>query len=281
MEKNTKTKGLLMVLPPFLTMMLIVIVPVINSTVLSFYNEKTEHYDLSNYISIFTDQSQLDNIRYTLHIVIVTVLLCILISFSMALYMRFSKSKAARIIEKIYIIPKFVPTMVAVYALILILRDTGVVNRFFLLFGVDFKLGMMYTEKGIILANLWFNIPFATMLLHSSLMDISDSIIEGARDVGAGKFRILINIILPLSFRTLLISATFVFMGNIGEFTTPYLMGTNSPRMLGVALQQEFGVFYNLPRASAMSVVMFLLSSVAGGFYIASMMKKDEWIDTE
>jgi ABC-type spermidine/putrescine transport system permease subunit I len=179
--------------------------------------------------------------------------------------------------ESIYIIPKFIPAIVAVYALMLIVKDTGVINRFFMLFGFDFKPGLMFTANGIIIANLWFNIPFATMLLHSNLVGISDSIIEGARDVGAGKIKILVKIITPLSFRSLLIATTFVFMGNIGEFTTPFLMGTNAPRMLGVALQQEFGAFYNLPRAAAMSVIMFIISSVVGSFYIRSMMKEDKW----
>jgi ABC-type spermidine/putrescine transport system permease subunit I len=215
--------------------------------------------------------------KYTLYIVVVTAILCISISFFFAIYLRFSKSKISRVMESIYIIPKFIPAIVAVYALMLIVKDTGVINRFFLLFGVDFKPGLMFTANGIIIANLWFNIPFATMLLHSNLVGISDSIIEGARDVGASKISILVKIITPLSFRSLLIATTFVFMGNIGEFTTPFLMGTNAPRMLGVALQQEFGAFYNLPRAAAMSVIMFIISSVVGSFYIRSMMKEDKW----
>ena len=66
-------------------------------------------------------------------------------------------------------------------------------------------------------------------------------------------------------------------MGNIGEFTKPFLMGANAPRMLGVDLQQEFGAFYNLPRAASMSVVMFIFSALVGSFYIASMIKEDKW----
>lgn len=277
MKKNSKLKALLFVLPSFAVMLMVIIVPIINSAVLSLYNEKENKYDFSNYISILTDKNQIDNIKYTLYIVIVTVVLCISISLLLAIYLRFSKSKIAALIEKIYIIPKFIPGIVAVYALMLIIKDVGAINRFLLMFGIDFKPGLMFTPNGIIIVNLWFNIPFATMLILSDLTKISPSIIESARDVGANKLRILMEIILPLTYRSLLIAATFVFMGNIGEFTTPYLMGTNAPRMLGVALQQEFNVFTNYPRAAAMSVMMFILSAIVGFSYISSMMKEDKW----
>ena len=280
MKKNNNSKALLFVLPSFLIMLIVIIIPIINSLILSFHDEKNNKYNFSNYIAIFTDKNQINNIKYTLYIVIMTLILCICSSYLLAIYIRFSKSKAARWIEKIYIIPKFIPGIVAIYALMLIIKDTGVINRFLMIFGVDYKPGLMFTAEGIIMVNLWFNIPFATMLILSDLANIPDSIIESARDVGANKLRILIDMILPLSLRSVLITATFVFMDNIGEFTTPFLMGTNSPRMLGVALQQEFSVFYNLPGAAAMSVLMFIISAVVGLFYIISMIKEEKWTNS-
>lgn len=277
MKRNNKLKALLFVLPSFSIMLLVIIIPIVNSVMLSFRNENGNKYDFSNYISILSDKNQISNIKYTLYIVVMTVILCISISYLFAIYLRFSKSKVARWLERIYIIPKFIPGIVGIYALMLVIKDSGVISRFLMLFGVDYKPGLMFTAQGIIMANLWFNIPFATMLILSALTNIPDSIIESARDVGANKLKILIEIILPLSFRSLLITSTFIFMGNIGEFTTPFLIGTNSPRMLGVALQQEFSAFYNLPRAAAMSVLMFVLSAVVGFFYIFSMIKEDKW----
>ena len=167
-------------------------------------------------------------------------------SYLLALYLSFTDSWFSRTISKLYLIPRFIPTIVAVYAIMNVVKDTGALNRILLaLFGVDFKPSLMYTQKGIILANCWFNIPFSTMLISASLQGIPRSIIESARDVGAGKLRVFFNMILPLSFNDFLIAITFVFMGNIAAFTTPYLMGARAPVMLGVALQQEFGSFQN------------------------------------
>jgi ABC-type spermidine/putrescine transport system permease subunit I len=159
-----------------------------------------------------------------------------------------------------------------------VVKDTGALNRIFVqLFHVDFKPSLMYTPQGIILANCWFNVPFSVMLIGASLQGIPRSIIESARDVGAGKLRVFLNMILPLSLNDFLIAVTFVFMGNVASFTTPYLMGARSPMMLGVALQQEFSSFLNMEKSAAISVFLFLLSSLMGGFYIYKSLKANKW----
>ena len=69
MKKNSKLKALLFVLPSFAVMLMVIIVPIINSAVLSLYNEKENKYDFSNYISILTDKNQINNVKYTLSLI--------------------------------------------------------------------------------------------------------------------------------------------------------------------------------------------------------------------
>lgn len=266
-----------MVLPSFLIIVIIIALPISQSILISFQDVNTGKYTFANYYNLFADKNYLNNILYTLNIVGVTVLLTIVISYLLALYLTFSKSWFASVLEKLYMIPRFIPGIVAVYAFMGVIRDTGALNRLLLNFGLHFKPNLMYTPQGIITMNLWFNIPFATMIISAALAGIPTSIIESARDVGAGKLDIFRKMIFPLSAKSALVAATFIFMGNVGEFTTPFLMGANAPRMLGVALYQQFGVFYNLPQAAAMSVFMFILSAFIGAVYIYSSMKEEKW----
>src|SRR5690606_190722 len=111
---------------------------------------------------------------------------------------------------------------------------------------------IIFNEKGIIIANLWFNIPFTTMLLSSALAGIPSSVIESAKDVGAGKLRLFARFIFPLTYKTFLVALTFVFMGVVGSFTAPFLLGANSPQMMGVSMQQVFSVFQEREQAAAM-----------------------------
>lgn len=279
MSNNLKEKlaAYGMVLPAFLVVMLTVAYPIVSAVIQSFQDGTTGEFTLANYAYFFTDAVQRSNLFYTLYIVIVTVVIAIVVAYLLALYLRFVKSKISRAIGMLYLLPRFVPAMCAVYAMITIIRDTGLFYRIGQLFGVNINLGMMYHASGIITMNLWFNIPFAAMMIAAGLGGIPDSIIEAASDVGAGKLKIFRTMILPLSLKDVVVAATFVFMSNVSSFTTPYLMGGNSPKMLGIALFDQFNRYLDYNRSAALSVIMFLLCSVSAVVYIYTNLKENDW----
>lgn len=279
MSKNLKEKLVAygMVIPAFLVVMLTVAYPIVSAVIQSFQDSQTGEFTLSNYTYFFTDEAQRNNLLYTLYIVVITVVVAIVVAYLLALYLRFVKSRIARAIGMLYLLPRFVPAMCAVYAMITIIRDTGLINRIGQLFGVDIQMGMMYHASGIITMNLWFNIPFAAMMIAAGLGGIPDSIIEAASDVGAGKLRIFRTMILPLSMKDVVVAATFVFMSNVSSFTTPYLMGGNSPKMLGIALFDQFNKYLEYNRSAALSVIMFLICSVSAAVYIYTNLKENDW----
>ena len=230
MSKSLKQKlvAYALVLPAFLVVMLTVAYPIVSAVIQSFQDEETGAFTWDNYLYFFTEPAQRQNILYTLYVVIMTVIIAIVVAYLLALYLRFVHSGFAKSIGTLYLLPRFVPAMCAVYAMITIIRDSGLINRIGALFGVDLQLGLMYHANGLILMNLWFNIPFAALMITAGLGAIPDSIIEGARDVGAGKIKTFTSMILPLSLKDVIIAATFVFMSNVGSFTTPYLMGAET-----------------------------------------------------
>lgn len=265
----------LLILPSLVILAVVVFYPIAASLLRSFQLEEGG-YGLNNYLFFFTDKIQRNNILYTLEVVLITVVLAIGISYFLAIYLRFSNTWASRVIGRLYLLPRFIPGLVAVNGMITVIRDSGLINRISQLFGLNVKLGLMYNEKGIVLMNLWFNIPFATMLLTAALSKIPDSAIEAAKDAGAGKIKILKKMILPLTYRDLFVSATFVFMSNISSFTTPYLMDGTNPQMMGISLYTQFNNGH-YEKAAALSVIMFLFSVLSAVVYVYTNMKKSDW----
>ena len=266
-----------LVLPSFLTVMLVVAWPILTAIKTSFTDPDTGGFTFDNYKYFFETPRELTNILFTLGIVFLTVALAIVLAYLLALYLRFAKSRISRLIGNLYLLPRFVPSMVAVYAMITVVRDSGLLNRISQLFGGDFKPGMMYHASGLVTMNMWFNIPFAALMITAGLGAIPDSMIESARDVGASKLRVLRSMILPLSMKDVVIAATFVFMSNVGSFTTPYLMGGNYPKMLGIVLFDQFNKYLRYERAAAMSFIIFLICSVSAGVYIYTNLREKEW----
>ena len=266
-----------MVLPAFLVVMAVVAWPILEAVKQSFTHPDTGTFTLENYKFFFTTPNEIRNLLYTLYVVLVTVFLAIVIAYLLAMYLRFVKSPISRAIGNLYLVPRFVPGLVAVYAMITIIRDSGLINRISQLFGADVELGMMYHASGMITMNLWFNIPFAALMITAGLGAIPDSVIEGARDVGPNRWKVFTSMVLPLSIKDVVIAGTFVFMSNVGSFTTPYLMGGNSPKMLGISLFDQFNKYQRYERAAALSVIIFLICSVSAGVYIYTNLKEKEW----
>ncbi|UFT99045.1 ABC transporter permease subunit [Radiobacillus kanasensis] len=278
MSKKVKTRllGLGLVMPSFLTLLVLVIYPVSISIRESFQDENNA-FSLSNYIYIFTEPLILQNMRHTIFVTIISCLFVLTIAYLIAIYLRFSKSIISKWINKLYFIPMFIPGVIAVYGFINFYRDNGWVAR---IVGEGNLPSIIYDVKGLVLINIWFNIPFTTMLLVAALESIPNSIIESARDAGARKLQIFTKFIFPLSYRTMLVAITFLFMGMVGSFTAPFLIDRNAPQMLGVSMQQHFSVFNEIGQSSSLAVFMFVLCSFVGYFYIRSNMnhsKKDSF----
>lgn len=273
-EIRQSITGIAMVLPSFAILLIVVIIPIIQSFIMSLSND-SGGYDLSRYMYLFTDKGMRDNIVFTLRITVITCIVVMLISYSLAIYMRFNQGPIVNLIRKTYMIPLFIPGVIATYGLINLLGNHGWLARMLEVVGVTLP-RIIFDEKGIIIANLWFNIPFTTMLLSSALSGIPSSVIESAKDIGVGRLTLFTRFIFPLSYKTFLVAITFVFMGVIGSFTAPFLIGANSPQMLGVSMQQVFSVFQEREQAAAIAFFSFLLCSVLGAFYIRSMAQEEK-----
>ena len=139
MSKTLKQKlvAYALVLPAFLVVMLTVAYPIVSAVIQSFQDEKTGAFTLDNYAYFFTEPAQRMNILYTLFVVIATVVIALVVAYLLALYLRFVHSGIAKSIGTLYLLPRFVPAMCAVYAMITIIRDSGLINRIGLHFGMD------------------------------------------------------------------------------------------------------------------------------------------------
>ena len=168
MSKSLKQKLVAygLVLPAFLVVMLTVAYPIISAIIQSFQDEDTGAWTLDNYKYFFTDPAQVKNILYTLYVVILTVVIALVVAYLLALYLRFVHSGIAKSIGTLYLLPRFVPAMCAVYAMITIIRDSGLINRIGQLFGLDIQLGLMYDASGLILMNLWFKMCIRDRCKH-------------------------------------------------------------------------------------------------------------------
>jgi ABC-type spermidine/putrescine transport system permease subunit I len=273
--------GLALVAPPMLVLLLLVILPAIQAVTFSLGIVPSDNLTFSTgqrlvssptptlevYRELLASPFFRDNLSLTLWITVGSVLFVAVVSYVLALYVRFGAGRLPRLVRSLYLVPMFVPVVIATYAMLTFTVDRGFLASLLNLFGIPY-VSPAYKPAGVVITQIWFNIPFAVLMLGSGLDGIDQDLIESAQDVGAGFLTVLWRIVLPLNLVPLLIVLTFTFIGVIGSFTIPYLIGPNAPQMLGVSIQAYFSN-YNQPQpAVAMAVILFLLAAVAGGLYV-------------
>jgi ABC-type spermidine/putrescine transport system permease subunit I len=273
--------GLAMVAPTVALLVVLIIVPAIQATTFSLGLVPTDNLTFSTgqhliksdtptlavYRELLASSFIRDDLSMTLWITFVSVVLVAIVSYVLALYVRFGAGRLPRIVRSLYLIPMFVPVVIAAYAAITFYVDRGVLAALLHVVGIPY-VSPAYKPGGVVLTQVWFNIPFAVLMLGSGLDGIEEELIESANDVGAGFLTVLWRIVLPMNLVPLLIVLTFTFIGVIGSFTIPFLIGPNAPQMIGVAIQAYFSN-YNQPQpAVGMAVLLFAIAAVAGALYV-------------
>jgi len=235
--------GLLMVAPTIAVLVVLIVVPAIQATTFSLGLVPTDNLTFSTgqhliksdtptldvYRDLLASSFIRDDLSMTLWITLVSVVLVAIVSYVLALYVRFGAGPLPRIVRSLYLIPMFVPVVIAAYAAITFYVDRGVLAALLHVVGIPY-VSPAYKPGGVVLTQVWFNIPFAVLMLGSGLDGIEQELIESANDVGAGFLTVLWRIVLPMNLVPLLIVLTFTFIGVIGSFTIPFLIGPNAPQ---------------------------------------------------
>ncbi len=231
---------------------------------------------MSRYVGFFTDAYSMANLRYTIEVTLISAFTAISISFGIALYLRFSSGRIATMIHALSLFPLFVPSIIISYALVRFLGPNGLFQLLLEQVGFTHYRTPYLTPVGPFLAFVWENLPLPVLVLTAGLTQVSDHAVEAARDLGAGATRILWEILLPQIRRSLLIAFSLTFLGIIGSFTVPYMLGPAAPEMMGPFMQRTLGNLRDLDSAQVQAVILMAISSVMGAFYIATMLKSQE-----
>ncbi|MCL4508423.1 MAG: ABC transporter permease subunit [Chloroflexi bacterium] len=274
--------GLLLVSPPFLLMLFLIVAPTVQAILYSTGQVPTDNIVFQSDIDLVSSATptlvvyqrllsspyvQAD-LAMTFQVTIASVVLVLVVGYILALYVRFSTGLLPSIVRVLYLIPMFIPVVIASYGLIEFFVANGFLQTILAQFGIQNMPSPIYTPWGIVLGQVWTGIPFAVLLLGSGLDGVPQELIEAAQDVGASFGRILWRIVTPQVVTPLLIVGTFTFIGVLGSYTVPYLIGPNAPQMLGVAMTAYNGSYQRPQPAVAMAVLTFLIATVAGAIYV-------------
>ncbi|MEU8539781.1 carbohydrate ABC transporter permease [Streptomyces sp. NPDC048717] len=110
------------------------------------------------------------------------------------------------------------------------------------LYGAYAELGLLNSYLGLVLADATAGVPFAVVILHTSMRTVPREIVEAARLDGAGRLRVLWSVVLPLNVNALVTAAVFTFLFAWGDFLFALaLTTTDTVRPITLGLYDYLG----------------------------------------
>jgi spermidine/putrescine transport system permease protein len=167
------------------------------------------------------------------------------------------------------VLPFWTSFLVRTFAMIFLLRDTGLINTWLLQLGVIRRpLTMLYTPFSVMAGLVYGYLPFMILPIYTSLEKLNDSLLEAAEVLGAGPAARFRQVTLPLSLPGVIAGCLLVFVPAVGSFLTTDLLGGAKEMMIGNLVQNQFASARNWPFGSAASFILMALVLAAVLVYL-------------
>jgi putative spermidine/putrescine transport system permease protein len=211
------------------------------------------------------------DIVFTAWTVCLAVALTALLAVLIAGYLTLGSNRlAVRVLAWLYRWPLFIPMVCAAQIMRGFLSRNGMLNNVLVGAGVltSAQTASLLDWRGILITFVWKQLPFVTLLVAGAMASLDRSMIEAARDVGAGRVRVLFGIILPLVRAPLLVACVLTFVTLMSVLSVPIMLSADSPTMITVDMAYRITTFGDYATANALGVISYAMTMPVGWIYL-------------
>jgi ABC-type spermidine/putrescine transport system permease subunit I len=257
-----------LVAPALAVIALFFVFPLILSAVLAFRNTggglTWEHFAKA------WDLYQKD-LAFTIGIVLLSTVLIGVVAVAIAGYLTLGENKrAVAILRWLYRWPLFIPFIVTGQIMRTFLAKNGMLNHVLIGSGLiePLQAQSLLDWRGIVVAFVWKQAPFVTLLLAGAMASIESQHIEAARNLGARRLRVLFDIVLPQVRGTLLVGLVLSFVTMLSVLSVPLMINPNSPTMITVDVAYRISTLGDYAVANALCLMSLVIAAGGAWFYL-------------
>lgn len=228
-------------------------------------------------------------------IAITNTIICLLFGYPFAYWIAKQPARNRNMWVLLVMIPFWTNFLVRTYAWMLILRDSGLINNFWTITLHDQavmlsdnnqifawiaaisenKLPLLFNLPAVLVGLFYGYLPFMILPLYANLERLDWSLLEAAADLGAGRWRSISRVLIPLTLPGIVAGSIIVFIPSLGAYVTPDLMGGAKVSLIGNLLQQQFMTVRDWPFGSAIGFIVMAIMLVAIIFYFRVSTEED------
>lgn len=244
--------------------------PLVSALIGSFQQDDGS-FTLAFYERIFTRPSMIRGLRTSIYYGVMPVLVSLAVSVPLALLIRKS-FWGRKLFSGLYKLPMAVPGIIVGLMVIVVFERGGFMDRLVAPLGVTLpKLVRDDWGVGVILASVWKQIPFMTLIITSAFAAIPEDIRYASRTLGASRLKTFIFVEIPLAMPGITAAILLTFIGSMGSYAIPDIVGPPTARPLSVLMVQEFNQGrFNQVYAMGMVLSAFAISVLLAYYALTS-----------
>ncbi len=144
---------------------------------------------------------------------------------------------------------------------ILLSRTSGIGNIIAWIGITEKSFSMSPSAGAVVAALVYLAVPFSVLLLFPALSRLDKSLLEASRTLGASPLRTFFTVVIPVTRPAIISSGVTVFVLTLGAIIVPQVLGRPEHWTLSVLITDQAIFNFNMPFASALAVVLLVLSA--------------------
>jgi putative spermidine/putrescine transport system permease protein len=266
--RESRLAMILLVLPALAVVLALFVYP-LSLSVISAFTTKTGEATLDNFAK--TAELYRDDIIFTFVIVAISTAFIGATSAAIGGYLVLGENpRAVAALKWLYRWPLFIPFIVAAQCMRTFLAKNGIMNNTFDTLGiidVHNAVGLL-DWRGIIVTFVWKQTPFVTLLVAGAMAALDRATIEAARNLGAGRLRILIEIVLPQVSSAMVVGLILSFVTMLSVLSVPIMISGGAPTMITVDMAFRINSYSDYGVANALGLISYAMTGAAAWVYL-------------
>jgi putative spermidine/putrescine transport system permease protein len=249
---------LLLALPLGAYFAVFVVAPLLLLLFVSLYNDAgMTSQGLAQYRRFLGDEFNRGVLLSTLWLGVKVTLLTLLIGFPLAYGYTLAPARWQGLLMLLILLPLLTSAVVRTFAWVVILGRQGILNNSLLALGwIAEPLRLLYTPGAVVVALAQIELPLMVLPLITALMNIDPALRQASLALGAGPWRTLWQVTLPLAAPGLLAGCLLVFASSVSAFVTQTLVGGGQHIFMPFYMYQQAIQANDYPFAAAVAVLL-------------------------
>ena len=252
--------GLLLALPLGIFFAVFVVVPLLLLVAVSLYADADmTRFGFDQYLRFFGDDFNRGVLLQTLWLGVKVTALALVLGFPLAYAYTLASPRWQSLLMLLIVLPLLTSAVVRTFAWVVILGRQGIINESLLALGwIAEPLRLLYTPGAMVIAVAQIELPLMALPVITALMNIDPNLRQASLALGAGHWRTLFQVTLPLAVPGLLAGSLLVFASSVSAFVTQTLVGGGQHMLMPFYMYQQAIQANNYPFAAAIAVTLLV-----------------------